>query len=336
MIFNLMHHVGQWHGRPAHACRGKTMGGPPMTQTKGPYMSSSSARQVIFIVVVGLCAASICRAQTTPDIPRKSTRPAPAKRKFTSTAVEAEIVRVTRAIADPEIAWIFQACYPNTLDTTVNFTDAGGKPDTFIITGDINAMWLRDSSAQVQAYLPLCKQDPHLAEMIVGLIHRQTACILIDPYANAFMKDASKPSPHARDRTDMRPGVFQRDWELDSLCYCIRLDFEYWKFTGDASAFDEDWWKATRLAEATMREQQRKTGNGPYRFQGRLMNSGWGPPIKPTGMICTAFRNSDDPAKYLFNIPDNLLAVTTLRQLAEMADALKPGDPLSADCRCPR
>jgi meiotically up-regulated gene 157 (Mug157) protein len=296
-------------------------------------MSPHSARKIFCLILLGIFAGSVCRAQTLADLQQKATRPPPEKRKFTSTAVEAEIARVTRAIADPELAWIFQACYPNTLDTTVNFTDAGGKPDTFIITGDINAMWLRDSSAQVQAYLPLCKQDPHLAEMIVGLIHHQTACILIDPYANAFMRDASKPSPHARDRTDMRPGVFQRDWELDSLCYCIRLDYEYWKFTDDTSAFDEDWWKAIRLAVATMRDQQRKSGDGPYRFQGRLANSGWGPPIKPTGMICTAFRNSDDPAKYLFNIPDNLMAVTTLQQLAEMVHALKPGDSLESDSR---
>jgi meiotically up-regulated gene 157 (Mug157) protein len=288
---------------------------------------------IVCAVCVGIGAGSICRAQTLSDLEKKATRPPPAKRKFTSAAVEAEIVRVTHAIADPEIAWMFQACYPNTLDTTVNFTDADGKPDTFIITGDINAMWLRDSSAQVQAYLPLCKQDKHLAEMIVGLIRRQTACILIDPYANAFMRDASKPSPHARDRTDMRPGVYQRDWELDSLCYCIRLDYQYWKNTGDTSAFDDDWWKAMHLALATMRDQQRKDGNGAYRFQGRLANSGWGPPVKPTGMICTAFRNSDDPAKYLFNIPDNLMAVTTLQQLAEMSHALKLGDPLAADCR---
>jgi meiotically up-regulated gene 157 (Mug157) protein len=255
------------------------------------------------------------------------------KRKFVSQAVEKEIGRVTSLIGDPELSWMFQACYPNTLDTTVNSTTIDGKPDTFIITGDINAMWLRDSSAQVQAYLPLCKEDSHLSDMIVGLIHRQTSCILVDPYANAFMPDASKPSPHARDRTLMQPTVFQRDWELDSLCYCIRLDYEFWKATGNTTAFDADWWKAIRLAESTMREQQRKDGNGPYRFEGRLANSGWGPPIHPTGMICTAFRASDDPAVYLFNIPDNLFAVTTLGQLAEMSDALKPGDTLGAECR---
>jgi meiotically up-regulated gene 157 (Mug157) protein len=287
----------------------------------------------IFLLVVGLVVGSMAAAQTPSDLAQKPTRPPPEKRKFTSEAVEKEIVRVTGAIADPQLAWIFQASYPNTLDTTVNFTTANGKPDTYIITGDINAMWLRDSSAQVQAYLSLCKEDAHLAEMVAGLIHRQTAYILVDPYANAFMKDTSKPSPHARDRTLMQPGVFQRDWELDSLCYCIRLSYEYWQVTGDTATFDDDWWKAMHLAETTMRDQQRKNGNGPYRFEGRLANSGWGPPIKPTGMICTAFRASDDPAKYLFNVPDNLFAVTALGQLAEMSDAMKHGDGFGAECR---
>ena len=288
---------------------------------------------ITLLLAAGFLAGSVAMAQTPANVPRPPTRPPLEKRKFTSEAVEKEIVRVTGAIADPDVAWLFQACYPNTLDTTVNFSTVNGKPDTYIVTGDINAMWLRDSCAQVQGYLPLCKEDAHLAEMIAGLIHHQTACILLDPYANAFMHDASKPSPHARDHTDMRPGVYQRDWELDSLCYCIRLSYEYWKVTGDTSTFDDDWWKAMKLSETTMREQQRKTGNGPYRFEGRLANAGWGPPIKPTGMICTAFRASDDPAKYLFNIPDNLFAVTALGQLAEMADTLKPGDGFGVECR---
>ena len=287
----------------------------------------------LVLATCSLAFDSSASAQTPSNTPRTSMRPPPEKRKFVSDAVEKEIVRVSSAIADPDLAWIFQNCYPNTLDTTVHFSDAGGKPDTMVITGDINAMWLRDSSAQVQGYLHLCDQDPHLASMVAGLIHHQTACILLDPYANAFMPDASKPSPHARDHTQMLPGIFQRDWELDSLCYCIRLDYQYWKITGDKAPFDDDWWKAMHLAEATMRDQQRKDGNGPYRFQGRLTNDGWGPPIKPTGMICTAFRASDDPATYLFNVPDNLFAITALGQLAEMTDAMKAGDPLAADSR---
>ena len=289
-----------------------------------------------FVIAGGVYVAPCAEAQTTSAVPQVPTRPAPEKRKFTSEAVEKEIIRVTSAIADPQVAWIFQACYPNTLDTTVNFSIENGRPDTFIITGDINAMWLRDSSAQVQGYLPLCPQDPHLAQMIAGLIHRQAACILIDPYANAFMHEANKPSPHNKDVTEMRPGVFERKWELDSLCYPIRLCYQYWKFTGDTAPFDAEWWKAMHLAEATMRDQQRIKDHGLYHFlRGRPApgDVGYGLPIKPTGMICSAFRQSDDPTKYLFNIPENLLAITSLGQLAEMSDAMKPGDGFAAECR---
>jgi meiotically up-regulated gene 157 (Mug157) protein len=298
-------------------------------------MSLQSASRVICIALAGIYLGSICNAQTTAVSQQKATRPPPEKRKFTSSAVEAEIENVTQKIADPDIAWTFQACYPNTLDTTVNFSNVDGKPDTFIITGDINAMWLRDSSAQVQGYLHLCHEDHHLAEMIAGLIHRQAACILIDPYANAFQFNTSKPSPHHKDDTDMRPGVFERKWEVDSLCYCIRLAYQYWKITGDTQTFDSQWRDAMHLVVATFREQQRENGDGPYHFRrGRDGGpNGLGSPIKPNGMICTAFRESDDRATYLFNIPDNLFASASLRHLADMADALMPGDKLAGDAR---
>jgi meiotically up-regulated gene 157 (Mug157) protein len=239
-----------------------------------------------------------------------SGRPPPEKRKFTSPAVEREIARVAAQIADPELVRLFTDCYPNTLDTTVDFETKEGKPDTFIITGDIHAMWLRDSSCQVQGYLSLCKEDPHLAAMIAGLIHRQASYILLDPYANAFQQDTSKSSPHKKDDTDMKAGVFERKWELDSLLYCIRLGYQYWKVTGDKEAFDSQWQNAMHLAVKTMREQQREKDRGPYHFfrgnahAGQPGADGYGTPIKYTGMICTMFRDSDDNTKYLFQLPD--------------------------------
>lgn len=95
-----------------------------------------------------------------------SKRPLAGQRKFVSDAVEAKIVEVKRAIADPELAWLFENCFPNTLDTTVTFSMRENRPDTYVITGDINAMWLRDSTAQVTPYVALAPEDKKLKEMI--------------------------------------------------------------------------------------------------------------------------------------------------------------------------
>ena len=188
------------------------------------------------------------------------------QRKFKSKAVEMVITDIKNNIGNKELAWLFENCFPNTLDTTVDYNMPDGKPDTYVITGDIDAMWLRDSSAQVWPYLPLCKEDEDLKLMIKGLINRQTRCILKDPYANAFYKDENKQSEWKSDDTKMQPGIHERKWEIDSLCYPIRLAHGYWKETGDTSPFDERWKQAMLLVIKTLKEQQRMDGKGPYSF----------------------------------------------------------------------
>jgi hypothetical protein len=108
----------------------------------------------------------------------KSNRPSLSERTFTSEAVEKTINEVKASISDPELAWIFENCYPNTLDTTVDYEILDGKPDSFIITGDIDAMWLRDSTAQVWPYMSLINKDSKIKNLILGLINRQVKCIL--------------------------------------------------------------------------------------------------------------------------------------------------------------
>jgi len=149
-------------------------------------------------------------------------RPPLSGRKFTSDAVEAKIQTAKKRISDPELAWMFENCFPNTLDTTVRTGELDGKPDTFVITGDINAMWLRDSAAQIWPYLPLAKDDVKLRTMLAGVVNRQARCVRIDPYANAFNFGATG-SEWSADHTRMKPELHERKWEIDSLCYTVRL-----------------------------------------------------------------------------------------------------------------
>lgn len=258
-------------------------------------------------------------------------RPAPADRKFRSEAVEQYLKKTRARIGDPELVALFVDCFPNTLDTTVEFGSYEGKPDTAVITGDIPAMWLRDSSAQVWPYLPLASEDDRLRALLEGVIRRQARCLLIDPYANAFMADLSAPPlTWARDdKTEMKQGVGERKYELDSLCYPIRLSWGYWKKTGGTQPFDERWHDAMRLVVSTMRVQQRRNGPGPYHFQRLSVNptetldeKGFGNPVNPVGMIASGFRPSDDACIFPFLVPSNLFAVTSLRRLAEMANAI--------------
>lgn len=252
-----------------------------------------------------------------------SNRPSIVNRNFTSKVVEETIKVVKPLIKDSEIAWMFENCFPNTLDTTIDFEIIEGQADTFVITGDIDAMWLRDSTAQVWPYMPLINKDDKLKDLIKGLINRQTKCVLLDPYANAFYKDKSRISKWASDKTQMLPGVHERKWEIDSLCYVVRLANEYYQITKDSSIFTSDWDKAMHLIVKIFKKEQFKTQESDYYFSRETTSvidsppfDGTGRPVKPNGLIRSMFRPSDDSTMYPFLIPSNIFAVLSLSQLS--------------------
>lgn len=160
-------------------------------------------------------------------------------------AIDLEVKRICeeKLANDAKLSELFKNCYPNTMDTTVKTI---GEKDTFVITGDIPAMWLRDSTAQVLHYLPVAKHDAEVADCIEGLVNRQFKCIDIDPYANAFNQEANgmcwpkyaaetlgQTSGGESDDTDFEtPWVWERKYEIDSLCYPVQLAYLLWKETG--------------------------------------------------------------------------------------------------------
>ena len=261
-------------------------------------------------------------------------RPPVADRKFTSAAIERVIATAGDVIKDPALLALFTNCLPNTLDTTVSFgRDSAGRPDTFVITGDIDAMWLRDSTAQVWPYLPLATTDEPLRNLIAGVIHRQAACVRLDPYANAFLHHPDRISEFHSDHTDMRPGVHERKYELDSLCSVLRLSVGYYDATADASPFDDDWHKAVDVALDTITTEQAgsdERDRSHYHFArttSRATDSlplagGHTYPHRRCGLSASPFRPSDDACVFALPIAANAMAVAKLRGLARMLGAI--------------
>lgn len=252
-----------------------------------------------------------------------------AERRFVSEAVENAISIFKKECKNDELGWMFENCFPNTLDTTVFYSEKNGRPETYVITGDIDAMWLRDSSAQVYPYLHFVKEDRKLRMLVAGVINKQTEFLLKDPYANAFYDDDAKPTIWSSDQTAMKPGIHERKYELDSLCYPIRLAYGYWKATGDVSPFDTQWKESIKTILKVCKEQQRKYGDGPYSFRRSsewaihaVPMGGMGYKVKPVGLICSIFRPSDDATIFPFLIPSNFFAVVCLRQASELIYAV--------------
>lgn len=283
-------------------------------------------------------AAFLTNAAAAQDY--RCNRPAEENRLFVSEAVELKINEVTELLTNQRLAWMFKNCFPNTLDTTVHYKgeDSDGLYDTFVYTGDIHAMWLRDSGAQVWPYVQLAANDEHLRNMLSGVINRQFKLINIDPYANAF-NDGPTGGHWQSDMTQMKLEVHERKWEIDSHCYPIRLAYHYWKTTGDESIFGPVWEEAMKNILKTLKEQQRKEGLGSYNFLRKTERqldtkccNGWGNPVNPVGLIVSSFRPSDDATTFDFLIPSNFFAVTSLRKAAEILTEVNDDKKTASEC----
>ncbi|MBP2097836.1 glycoside hydrolase family 125 protein [Enterococcus rivorum] len=236
--------------------------------------------------------------------------------------------KVTQLCGEEHADWAenFRAAFANTLTTTVRKQSDG---TTFLLTGDIPAMWLRDSTAQVRPYLVLAKEDDELADMIAGLVQRQFFYINIDPYANAFNETANHAG-HQSDHTTMNPWIWERKYEIDSLCYPVQLAYLLFKNTSYTKQFDDSFVAGvTKILEVFTTEQNHATS--PYTFErdttrleDTLPNNGYGSPVKPTGMIWSGFRPSDDACRYGYLVPSNMFAVVILGYIAEIFTEILP------------
>lgn len=224
---------------------------------------------------------------------------------------------------NPKVQSLFGNCFSNTYETTIRPQEDG---TTFVITGDIPAMWLRDSAAQVRPYLLLAEHDTNMADMIEGVIKKQIQYIIHDPYANAFNENPTGERYH-NDQTEMTPLLWERKYEIDSLCYPIQLAYLFWKSTGTTAHFDVDFKEAMKAIINTWKTEQNHGKDSNYTFvrdncpaQDTLSHDGRGAPVGYTGMTWSGFRPSDDACVYGYLVPANMFAVVVLKQLAEMAN----------------
>ena len=231
--------------------------------------------------------------------------------------MEALLAEDCEKIKDVWTREVYAQCFRNTWETTLSM-EADGK--TFVITGDIGAMWLRDSSMQVLPYFRMLS-DKTVDKAIRGLIEKQAEQILTDAYANAFNRDGDY-SCYSKDKTPMGPYIWERKYEVDSLAFPVMLLDKYYKATGEEAAFSENVKKALERILEVWETEQYHAENSPYTFERdselsseTLQNAGKGTPVAYTGMTWSGFRPSDDACVYHYLIPSNMLAVSALKRM---------------------
>ena len=241
-----------------------------------------------------------------------------------------ECQKMSHKLKDDKLRKIFEKCFMSTYETTLEFPADGSS---YVFTGDIPAMWLRDSSAQVFHYLDLCSSLPELKKVIKGLLRRQFDYILADPYANSFNKNPTGEGYN--DVFPCGPLVWERKFEVDSLCYPIWLAYHYYQRTNDTSVFDEKFEETVSLILSIFQIEQHHETQSKYRFMREncsvtdtLPREGLGSVTAYTGMIWSGFRPSDDRCVYHYLIPANQFAVVILRYIRDIFSSVTSNKPL--------
>lgn len=232
-----------------------------------------------------------------------------------------KIVIFEKQITNEKLRKMFHNCFYNTLDTTIEFLD---NDEVYLVTGDIPAMWLRDSSASVIQYLDFVNIDEDIFKLIKGLIKRQFFYINVDPYTNAFNKEPNGAG-HKDDHGLRTPFTWERKFEIDSLCYPIWLIYSVYNSTKDITLLDDLFVRTCKtIMNVFKKEQNHHELSDYYHYRDgekegfNIPNHGKGGEIKQTGMIWSGYRPSDDACKYGFFIPGNMFAVVILGYMSEL------------------
>lgn len=240
-----------------------------------------------------------------------------------------DIASFEATISDSKLRTMFHNCFFNTLDTTVEYLDNG---EVYMLTGDIPAMWLRDSSASVMQYIEFANKDKDVFNLMRGLIKRQFFYIEVDPYANSFNRDPNGHG-HKADEGLRTPYTWERKFEIDSLCYPIWLIHRLYKVSNDKSLLDQQFVKVCKIImDVFKKEQKHHELSDYYHYREgekegfNIPNHGKGGEVNYTGMIWSGYRPSDDACKYGYFIPGNMFAVVALRYMQELLKVIKEDD----------
>lgn len=254
----------------------------------------------------------------------------------THSAFIRSVVERVRERTDEATTAMFERCFENTLGTTLREMPDG---TLFMLTGDIPAMWLRDSTAQLGPYLHFAAEDQTISDMIAAVSRRQIEYVLLDPYANAFNAEANGAG-HQSDLTEQSPWVWERKYEVDSLCYPIQLAHDLWTLTGRTDHLGDSFAQAARAIIALWRTEQHHEERSTYRFQrldgpstDTLVRDGRGSETAPTGLTWSAFRPSDDACEHGYNVPGNMFAAVELQHIETIARDVLGDDDLAASAR---